>query len=129
VARILLIEDDEHVGRVLLRTLRNAGHEVLLCGTAVGALERLHLSPSDVVITDLFLPDHHGLELISILRAAYPCLSIVAITGGEARVERDLVEAAVRNGAVCGLRKPFGADALLNAVAMALRARGHEQHA
>lgn len=123
MARVVVIEDDEGVGQVLVRMLRLAGHEVLLCQTATQALQALQaLEPdgTDVVIADLFLPDKGGLDVIADLRRLHPRIPIIAITGGEARVDNDLLGPALQLGAAWALRKPFGSTVLLDAVTAVL---------
>jgi DNA-binding response OmpR family regulator len=126
MASILVIEDDEGVGQVLVRMLRLAGHEVLLCQTATQALQALEaLEPDgvEVVIADLFLPDKGGLDVIADLRRLHPQIPIIAITGGEARVDHDLLGPALQLGAAWALRKPFGSSALIDAVVAVLNQR------
>lgn len=129
VAHILVIEDDETVGQVLVRMLQYAGHDVVLCPTAAEAFQTLQALPpdaTDLVIADMFLPDRRGLDLITELRKLRPHVPLIAITGGEARVGHDLLSLALQLGAAWGLRKPFGSEALLAAVSTALGQRAGE---
>jgi len=123
MARIIVIEDDPAVGQVLVRMLQHSRHDVILCPTAAQALQALHALQSggaDLVIVDLLLPDRSGLEVIAEMRTGYPQLPVIAITGAEARAGQDLLVEAVELGVVKALRKPFGPDALFEAVAVAL---------
>jgi two-component system, OmpR family, response regulator QseB len=117
MASILVIEDYEAYGDVVVRLLRHAGHEVTLCRTASAAVQALEGDGTDLVIADLFLPDKPGLDLIAELRNLHPRLPLIAMTGRDA----GQLESALRLGVVQVLKKPFRSNALLEAVTAALR--------
>ena len=123
MARILVIEDTPTVSRVLARLLERAGHQVVVRPTADEALDVVRAESVDLVLTDIFLPGKNGLALIRELGERYPRVPVIAITGGDARWDADVLGAATEAGAVAALRKPFGSDVLLGAVARALGER------
>jgi two-component system KDP operon response regulator KdpE len=119
-ARILVIEDDPAVRRVLARNLGAHGFRV---ETAATGREGLALDPSfhsDLVLLDLGLPDMGGLEVIEELRARTTTpIVVLSVRGGEADKVR-----ALDLGADDYLTKPFGVDELLARVRVALRHAG-----
>jgi CheY-like chemotaxis protein len=118
VARILIVDDDE-ADRVLVQTvLTHEGHETYLAEDGEAALASVRETPVDVVVTDLQMPNTHGLELISVLRELSPRPAIVAISGtGETQLD---VAGAV--GADASLTKPLTHASLLGGIRQALEA-------
>ncbi len=126
-AVILLADDEEVVRRVTGRVLKRAGHEVLYAvdgNEAVGVVDGCR-PPPDLVILDLDMPNLSGDAAHRALRARFPDLRVVFLTGhaDEAR-ERDLIEA----GAAVVLRKPCPAAELLGAVERALSGPASNPH-
>src|SRR5690348_5162323 len=67
--RVLIIEDEPDVARLVEFHLRGAGFEVERAGTAAEGLAALRAAPPDVVVLDLMLPDQSGYEVCKTLRA------------------------------------------------------------
>ena len=67
-AKILIVEDDAHIRRLLRATMQRAGHDVVEAADARAALALLDIEKPDVVLLDLGLPDRDGLELIGPIR-------------------------------------------------------------
>jgi two-component system phosphate regulon response regulator PhoB len=67
--RVLIIEDEPDVARLVEFNLEGAGFEVDRAGTAAEGLAKLKASPPDVVVLDLMLPDQSGYEVCKALRA------------------------------------------------------------
>ena len=108
--RILIIEDDLQMLEILLHTLKREGYEVI--GTLNGdegmmLYRKMHF---DLIITDLFLPDTLGLEIIVKLKREAN-LKIIAISGAIASLEM-----ARRMGAHYSFSKPFSMKELSEAV-------------
>ncbi|HSW28205.1 MAG TPA: response regulator [Longimicrobiales bacterium] len=113
----ILIVDDEASDRLLLqRILERHGHEVCTAADGVEALLNLRTQASDLVITDLQLPDIHGLELISLLRDQSPRPIIVVVSG----TGPDQLAIAKALGAQLTLNKPVYAEQLMAMVEQAL---------
>lgn len=107
--RLLLVEDNEPVMRVVSRTLEKAGHEVLIAGTAAGALAVPSDPPVGVVLLDQSLPDQRGTEIVGALRARWPEVKVALFTGEFVTdAERSLVDQV--------LSKPLSSEDLLAAV-------------
>jgi DNA-binding NtrC family response regulator len=117
VARVLVIDDDADVRQVLRDALAAAGHEVVLAGDGAAGLRAHAAARPDVVIVDLVMPEKSGLELVVELRRADPGVKIIAISGS-ANLE---FLAGGEVGVATTLEKPFRLEAVIDAVADALR--------
>jgi CheY-like chemotaxis protein len=114
MASILIIEDTVAV-RVLFRAiLEQAGHVVCEASTGSEGIRLFRAAPTDVVITDIYMPDGDGLEVITHLRQAYHAVKILAISGRAG--QECMLSVATRLGADGMLAKPVSLDALLTAV-------------
>jgi CheY-like chemotaxis protein len=120
VADILVIDDCEST-RVPLRTLLEAsGHRVLEAPEGAAAMRLLRGQAVDVVFCDLFMPGQEGLETIRLLRRELPHVRVVAMSGGGARGQMNLLDVAVKLGACAALVKPFESEELFAVVEAAL---------
>jgi CheY-like chemotaxis protein len=81
-------------------------------GGAARAAQRQQAA--DMLITDIFMPDADGLEVILQFRTHWPATRIVAMSGGGRKVKGDYLEAARQAGADVTLRKPFDPAELLH---------------
>jgi DNA-binding response OmpR family regulator len=114
MARLLLVDDDAMVRDMLAVTLTAAGHTVVQAENGREGAKLFRAAPTDLVITDLVMPDREGLETISELRAEWPTLPIIAMSGGMRSPV--YLRLATKLGAQRTLAKPFTADALLGAI-------------
>lgn len=115
--RILVVDDESQILRVLRRGLSARGYEVQTASNGEEALSVFAQWPADLVITDLSMPQMAGLELCRRLRKLSPVPIIVLSVKGE---ERTKVE-ALDSGADDYITKPFGMDELLARIRAALR--------
>lgn len=111
MTRVLVVDDDFMVARIHRGFVeRTEGFEVV--GTASSGTEALDLVRElrpDLVLLDLYLPDIFGLEVVTRLRAAGETCDVLVITAAK---EADSVRAAVRQGVVGYLLKPFSREDL-----------------
>jgi FixJ family two-component response regulator len=107
---ISIIDDDESLRQSLAGLVRSFGFEVRTYASAEEFLATDCAQPSSCVITDIHMPGLSGLELKRWLDDHAYTAPVILIT---ARSEPHLHAQAVASGAVCLLRKPFGAEALL----------------
>jgi DNA-binding NtrC family response regulator len=122
MARILVIDDEAAIRRVLLVALRLKGHEVIEAPTGKSAL-RVHLeTPADLVITDINMPDIDGLEVINALRREDPRPKVIVMSGGGGPLRDGVFHVADLLGAFATVRKPFVLDVMLKVVDKALAA-------
>jgi len=113
MARILVVDDDEHFRTMLRMTLERAGYEVLEADDGDSALERFHTEAPDLVITDIVMPRKEGLEFIMELHEEFPSAHIIAISGGGRANPYSYLSMAKGLGAECVFVKPLDREALL----------------
>src|SRR3989442_15251942 len=116
-SRILVVDDEPQLTRVLLRSLTSKGYDVRIAGDGEFALQTFHDWPPSLVITDLAMPNMGGLELCRHLRELSEVPIIVLSVRGE---EKTKVE-ALNLGADDYVTKPFGMDELLARIRATLR--------
>jgi two-component system OmpR family response regulator len=112
--RILLIDDDQQVRETLAAFLQRAGHEVQALGEARQLRSTLQARP-DIAFVDVYMPDVDGFQVLAQLRAAYPGMPVVMISGAAPNLATCL-PMATRLGAEAVLQKPVTMHALLDAV-------------
>ena len=99
---ILIIEDDRELREMLKTALQRKGHTILEAENGKAAL--IHFKPgvTDLVITDLLMPEEDGLEVIMKIRELKSGIKVIAISGG----------GKVGPGSYLNLAKVLGADAV-----------------
>ena len=120
--RVLIVEDEEKLRRVVQLQLQAAGFDVDQAGSAEEAMRSA--DRADLIITDLKLPGMDGLQLIGSLRrqdSRTPVIVITAFGSVETAVE------AMKSGAADFLTKPFSLDHLLTVVRKALEVRALQE--
>ena len=115
--RILVVDDEPQIARVLRRSLAARGYEVQVAIEGEEALEIFNAWAPDLIITDLSMPNMGGLELCRRVRAASQAPIIVLSAWGEERAKVETLDA----GADDYVTKPFGIDELLARVRATLR--------
>ncbi len=109
---ILVVDDSQTMRRMIIASLRGLpGVTFDEAGSGLEAIERLALTPVDLITLDLNMPDMHGLEVIQFVRRhhAYRNIPIVVVTTKTEELSRASVLAA---GADHYITKPFGPQAL-----------------
>jgi DNA-binding response OmpR family regulator len=119
MARILLIDDDDPLRSVIAQNLVIAGHTVIEAADGRQGVELFHVTPVDLVLTDLVMPGKEGVETIMELHAENPDLPIIAMSGGMPRSSMYL-EIAAKLGARRALAKPFTPQELLKVISEVL---------
>jgi CheY-like chemotaxis protein len=114
--RICLIEDDKPLRNVLARFLKLAGYEVVEAEHGRQALQTMELTPADLVITDMIMPEMDGVETIVALRREYPKVKIIAMSGGGLRTADQYLQLAQMLGAQKVFSKPIFPQELLDAI-------------
>lgn len=76
---ILVVDDEESIRSLVKRVLERRGHRVIACQTAAEALAEP--GPFDLLLVDLVLPEVNGRELADALRARWPSLPIILMSG------------------------------------------------
>src|SRR5260370_31124560 len=116
--RIVVVEDEEKLRRVIELQLASAGYEVEKAATAEEAIRLV--DRADMILTDLRLPGMDGLELLSIIRRQNSHVPVVVMT---AFGTVETAVGAMKAGAVDFLLKPFSLDHLMTVVHKALEVR------
>lgn len=124
MTRIMIVEDELAIRRLLRTSLTSQGFQVIEAADGAQALAEIEQAEPDLVILDLGLPDIQGQELIRIIRTQGSTLPIVVLSSRTD--ERGKVE-ALDLGADDYVTKPFGTDELLARIRAALRHRLQQQ--
>jgi len=119
VAKILIVDDEPGVQKILTLLLEPAGHAITVVGTASSAKGRIEAQAWDLVITDQRLPDEPGLSVLKVCQDSDPTLAVIMIT---AYASVELAVQAMREGAFDFITKPFDPEATKASVE---RACGH----
>ena len=111
----ILIIDDEEIVRVLLRSaLEAAGYEVTEAANGCQGLDLYRQRPTDLVITDILMPEMNGLDMLLELTREFLHARVIAISG--AGGEENVLDVAKLLGARQTFQKPFSLPNLLGAV-------------
>jgi len=114
LARILIIDDDPDVLRVLHNLFLAMGYSVEDAPDSATGIRKHHEKPFDLILTDIVMPDKEGISTIIELRHEYPDLKIVAMSGGGDFEPYGYLDIARRVGADRTITKPFSAKEILN---------------
>ena len=114
MATILIIDDEEPIRALLRTTLEAARYEVTEAANGRQGLELYRHRPTDLVITDIVMPELNGLDMILELTRAFLNVKVIAISG--APDTQNALDAAKLLGVRHTLHKPFSMDALLKTV-------------
>ena len=120
MARILVIDDDASIREDVARFLGRAGHQVAVAQDGKEALRLFEAEPAELVITDIYMPEMDGYEVIRTFRKLRPGIPVVAMSAGGQFPKETLLETAGYLGAIESIPKPFDLDELLSAVERAL---------
>jgi CheY-like chemotaxis protein len=122
MANILLIDDDPQVRRTLVRMLSGT-HTLIEAADGAEGLAAFRRNPTDLVITDIVMPNREGIETIRELRRLAPQVKILAISGGShSQMHSNYLSVAGKLGADDTLPKPVLAAQLRQCVDRLLHA-------
>ena len=111
--RVLVVDDDADMRLSLQLALEMAGYSVRAAANGRDALEAQAREPADIVITDIFMPEADGFEIIDSLHARFPGTKIVVISGAGKISKREYLSTAAIIGVDATVQKPFDVDALI----------------
>jgi len=118
--RILLVDDDESIRKVIGYMLEEAGYDVETCASADAGLRAFSERRPDLVLSDIKMPKKDGIELLGDLKAidaSVPVIILTAFGTVETAVE------AMKRGAIDYLTKPIARDELVLTIAKTLKLR------
>lgn len=123
VARLLVVDDDPRIRRLLEVLLSGSGHEVVLADSARAALAYLRGETPDLILLDIMMPDMDGLTLLGRIRAVRRLakVPVLMLTGGG----RELEGPSLALGADLFLEKPIAGRRLRQAVEGLLSREGY----
>ena len=118
--RVLVVDDEPQIHRILRPALRACGYEVLEAATGREALQIIAASAPDIVVLDLGLPDMDSKDVLREARA-FSSIPIIILSARDRETEKI---SALDSGADDYVEKPFGIGELLARLRTALRHRG-----
>lgn len=124
MVRILTIDDEPDVRELLARALGLVGYEVVGAQDGDEGLRELVKGPFDLVITDLYMPNRDGVEMIEAVRKRFPTTPIIAMTGKGS----EMLTVVKHLGATALLAKPFTMAQLAKVVREVLTGSKPEHH-
>jgi CheY-like chemotaxis protein len=116
MARLLIVDDEDAVRRMIARCADGLGHEIVEAENSQAALALMATAPADVVFSDVQMPGKDGLWLTNQIRTLYPTTAVILATG----VSTVAPSMSLQNGVLAYLVKPFSRQALLDALSAAL---------
>jgi len=120
MAVLLVIDDDEGMRKLMVRTLRDSKHRVLEAENGREGLKIMDQHTPDLVITDILMPQKEGIETIREVQERAPATKIIAISGGGVSQNLMFLDVARAFGAHAVLAKPFRPAELVETVAQVL---------
>ncbi len=122
-ARILIVDDDENIRKVLAMILEDEGYVVDQAETAKQAVEKTKKNFYNMALIDIRLPDMEGIELLTMMRDTVPRMRKIIITGYPTL--QNAIE-AVNRGADAYILKPFDVNKVLATIKEQLRKQREE---
>ena len=122
--RVLVVDDEQSLRKVLAATLQREGYEVTVCVDGEEAIAALERDGADVVVTDLVMPRMDGLTLLRKVIARHPDVPVIVVT---AHGRIDSAVEAMKAGAFDFLAKPFDHEELKAIIAKAARQSDYNQ--
>ena len=111
--RLLIVEDDPSVRNTIVTFLELEGYDVDAVSSTREALERLSAAPYPIVISDIYLDERTGIDVLHAARSTNPNCAVILMT---ARGTIETVMASTRGGAFDYIAKPFELDHMLDTV-------------
>ena len=105
--KVFLLDDDELIVSMLARSLRKAGFEVYAETDAEGWMDKIENFAPDVVLLDIRMPEHDGLEILQQIRESQFSTQVVMLTSDDTA---ETAVKAMKMGAADYLTKPFNKD-------------------
>jgi len=123
-ARILIIDDDKNIRKVLQAILEDEGYSVETAETAKKGIERSEKAFYNLALIDVRLPDMEGIELLSKLRGTKPKMRKIIVTGYPTLQN---AVSAVNKGADAYVMKPFEVAKILQTIQEQLKKQEEEK--
>ncbi|MCI3951041.1 MAG: response regulator [Burkholderiales bacterium] len=111
--KLLIVDDDADMRLSLKLALEMAGYDALVAADGREALAIQKQRPADILITDIFMPDTDGFEVIDAVRRGFPQTKILVVSGGARLAKREYLLDAALMDVDAVLKKPFDVETLL----------------
>jgi CheY-like chemotaxis protein len=111
--RILVVDDDGAILRLVTAILRREAYEVDAASGGREALSKIALIRYDVIVLDLMMPEVNGFDVLEVLQTHVPRVKCVVILSAAASLE---IASSMNSNVFSALRKPFDNSALISAV-------------
>lgn len=112
--RVLVVDDEDKVGRFICMLLNRSGYETHSCRSAAEARVLIAGQPWNLVLTDVVMPKENGFELVRWVGEHHPTLPIMVMT---AHTSDSIQNQSLKLGVASVLHKPFTIEGLRQAVA------------
>jgi len=112
-SRLLVVEDDYGVRTTLVNMLELEGYQVEAVASTSDAMSRLRANSYPIVISDIYIDDRTGLDVLDAAKRSHPECAVILMT---ARGSMETVMAATRGGAFDYIAKPFDFDRILETI-------------
>lgn len=117
MARILVIDDNSDIHYMLGEFLTDDGHTADFAEDGKVGLARASENHYDLIITDILMPKMDGIEVITEIRKSVPDINIIAMTGGSAKIDKNLLVGITRAmGVNAIIKKPLDMIELLSTI-------------
>lgn len=116
MAKILVIDDMEGIRQAITNTLESEGHSVSEACNGEEGQRAIESDDFDLIITDMFMPEKDGFDIMTFARARNADLPIIVISGGGAALTADWALTGAEAFASATIQKPFKSETLIDAV-------------
>ena len=111
--KILIVDDEVGVARLLAESIRLQGHEAIVAGNGEEGLALIEQKHPDAVFLDVVMPEVSGIEVLRRIRERFHALPVIIITGNASSQQ---IDEARRLGITDCIEKPFGLKGLDHAI-------------
>jgi DNA-binding NtrC family response regulator len=116
MAKILVIDDMEGIRQAIMNTLENEGHIVSEASNGAEGQLAIEANNFDLIITDMFMPEKDGFDIMTFARARSKTIPIIVISGGGAALTADWALTGAEAFASATIQKPFKSEILIRTV-------------
>ncbi len=111
--KVLIIDDDAVFRGAMDKALQRKKYHTVIAYDGLEAMEKIKSENPDLIITDLFMPNKEGFELIQEVRLVDPSIKIIAVSSDGLAGYSSYLKMAKAFGANAILQKPFTSDDLI----------------